>query len=526
MYSAERHIINNLFLEVNTHSKETGYYLKDHLDTFLKEELLPLLETYFDTLDVKMSLQSLQIEKLNMDFSVASGFDFEIIKLEIINQFQKQIEKQIEKGFPDSKHYALINNKEKNANEFFNFLETGTAAWWTVSKDILNSNEDNQFEKIANSKAFGIKLLNALKNHQTRNRFIKQLSDEQIYSILKKTFLLELTAAETTSINISQIKDNMNAVISASKQGLNQRNLIWNIVLSQLLKHSESSIQQKLFDLFISFPSMKKQEQKFVLEAVKNQIKGRSVLDVLSNLTHEVLIVTTILEDKALESLQKKNKDESLKSDFKTDESLASNNKKEVEMSRVFDTSEDVKEEENLALSFVLNEEIVSEIPSNYYVNNAGLILIHPFLKSLFENCGLLNKDNSINDPEVAAHLLHYIATEQEQDYEHEMLFEKLLCSIPINQTINRNIILSQELKNQGNEMLRAVLDNWQVMKNASLDLLRNEYLQRPGKIILTGDNPKVLVERKTQDILLDKISWNLGVVKLAWKNKIIFVDW
>ncbi|MEZ0128446.1 contractile injection system tape measure protein [Flavobacterium sp. LBUM151] len=174
----------------------------------------------------------------------------------------------------------------------------------------------------------------------------------------------------------------------------------------------------------------------------------------------------------------------------------------------------------------MVNTEIVPEIPSNHYINNAGLILIHPFLKQLFENCKLLNKDNTINDPEMAAHLLHYIATAKEQDYEHEMVFEKLLCNIPVNQTINRNITLSEEIKNHANEMLRAVLDNWEVMKNSSVALLQNEYLQRPGKIIFTGDNPKILVERKTQDILLDKIPWNLGIVKLAWKNKVIFVDW
>ncbi len=106
------------------------------------------------------------------------------------------------------------------------------------------------------------------------------------------------------------------------------------------------------------------------------------------------------------------------------------------------------------------------------------------------------------------------------------MLFEKLLCNIPANQTINRNIKIPEEFKNHVNEMLESVLENWSVMKNSSVALLRNEYLQRPGKIIQTQDNPKILVERKTQDILLDKISWNLGVVKLAWKNKVIFVEW
>ena len=102
----------------------------------------------------------------------------------------------------------------------------------------------------------------------------------------------------------------------------------------------------------------------------------------------------------------------------------------------------------------------------------------------------------------------------------------KVTCNIHCEAVGDKSCQDWEEFKNHVNEMLQAVLENWPVMKNSSIALLRNEYLQRPGKIILTQDNPKILVERKTQDILLDKISWNLGVVKLAWKNKVIFVEW
>ena len=526
MQTANRHIINKLFVEVNTPSKENAYYLKDNLDTFLKDELLPILETYFDTLDKKMSLQSLQIEKLNMDFSITAAFDFEIIKLEIINQFQKQIEKQMEQGFPDTKQYKLIDNKEKSINEFFCFLETGTHSWWADSKSRSNLTAADPFEKMIGDKTFGFKLRTALESRPIRIRFIKQLSDDQIYTILKNTFLLASAAEETTSKNIDRIKANMTTVLSQSKTGLHQRNLIWDIILSQLLKHTESSIKEKLLLLITSFEAVRKYETKFVLEQLNAQISNRSVLEILGNLAQEVLTITTILEQKALEILQKNSNTTSIQSNFsKTDEAPASGTQKDLEINSILNTNE-AQEAEILDPALFLKEETVPEISSNHYVNNAGLILIHPFLKQLFVNCELLNKDNTIKDPEVAAHLLHYIATAKEQDYENEMLFEKLLCNIPLNQTINRNIILSEALKKHSNEMLRAALDHWPVMKNSSVALLQNEYLQRPGKIILTGDNPKILVERKTQDILLDKITWNLGIVKLAWKNKVIFVDW
>lgn len=526
MQASGRHSINKLFVEVNTPSKENAYYLKDHLDLFLKEELLPLLETYFDTFDKKMPLHSIQIEKLNLDLSVTNELDFNNLKIEIMDQFQKQIGKQMEQGFPDTKHYNLINNKEKRLNEFFGFLETGTNSWWAAPKDRFDIPTTNPFEEISTDKTFGFKLRNALQSRPVRIRFIKQLSDDQIYHILKNTFLLETGASAAASKNSIRIKDNMKASIAQSRLALHQRNLIWDIVLSELLKHNESTVKEKLLYLISSFDAVRKYNPAFVAEHLNKQITNRSVLEVLPNLANEVLTLTTVLEQKALEIVQKNSNKTSIPSDFsKTGKTTVSEDKKDPKMNSVLNANE-TTEEEILQSPLFLNDEIVPEVPANHYVNNAGLLLIHPFLKQLFVNCELLNKENTINDPEVAAHLLHYIATAQEQDYEHEMVFEKLLCNIPINQTINRNIILSEALKKHSNEMLQAALDNWPVMKNSSIALLQNEYLQRPGKIILTGDHPKVLVERKTQDILLDKITWNIGIVKLAWKNKIIFVDW
>lgn len=523
MQVSERHSIHKLFVEVNTPSKENAYFLKDHLDTFLKEELFPLLETYFDALGKKMPLYSIQIEKLNMDLAVPHDLNFNSLKIEIMNQFQKQIGKQIEQGFPDTEQYKFIKNKEKDLHAFFRFLETGTHSWYSDSGSRFDATAEDLFEKMTEDKAFDFKLRNALESRPIRIRFIKQLSDDQIYNILKNTFLLELAADEIISKNISRIKEGMHAVITQSKQGLQQRNLIWDIVLSIVLKHNESAVKEKLVFLINSFDGVRKYESKFVLEHLNKQITNRSVLEVLGNLAHEVLTLTNMLEQKTQELLQKNGNTTAIPSGSKTVDNPSSKNKAEELLSVL--NPDETKEAEILESSLFLKEEI-AEVPANHYVNNAGLILLHPFLKQLFVNCGLLNKDNTINDPEVAAHLLHYTATAKEQDYENEMLFEKLLCNIPLSQTINRNIILSEEFKKHSNEMLRAALDHWPVMKNSSVALLQNEYLQRPGKIILTGDNPKVLVERKTQDILLDKITWNIGIVKLAWKNKVIFVDW
>lgn len=177
------HIINKLFLEVNTQSKEKAYYLKDHLDKFLKEELLPLLETYFDTLHTQIPLYSIQIEKLDLNLSVAPELNFNALKLEILNQIQKQIDDQIQKGFPDTERYKLMNREEKNSDEFFIFLETGTSPWWVITSDNhygksnvngntpLGPEEDPQLQKKYWRQNFRFKIAKCIEKLPNQNPF-------------------------------------------------------------------------------------------------------------------------------------------------------------------------------------------------------------------------------------------------------------------------------------------------------------------------------------------------------------------
>lgn len=166
------------------------------------------------------------------------------------------------------------------------------------------------------------------------------------------------------------------------------------------------------------------------------------------------------------------------------------------------------------------------DFQNQYYIQNAGLIIIHPFIKDLFRNCHLIKEGNTIIDKELAVHILHYAATKREQDYEHTMLFEKFLCGMPIQQPIQREISICDAHKIQVEEMLQSVLEHWIALKSNSTDLLRNEFIQREGKLDFQDNNPRLFIEKKTQDILLEKIPWNISVTKIPWIEKLIYTDW
>ncbi|MDP2686428.1 MAG: contractile injection system tape measure protein [Aequorivita sp.] len=160
-------------------------------------------------------------------------------------------------------------------------------------------------------------------------------------------------------------------------------------------------------------------------------------------------------------------------------------------------------------------------------IRNAGLILLHPFIKMFFEKMDFLSgkviKSDKIDE---AIHLLHYLATGKELAYEHELVFEKFLCNIPIHQPINRHISLSKEQKIACEVLLQAVLGHWSALKSNSTEIIQNEFLQREGKLIIAEEKQTLIVQRKTQDILLEKLPWNIHLIKIPWKEKILFVEW
>jgi len=158
---------------------------------------------------------------------------------------------------------------------------------------------------------------------------------------------------------------------------------------------------------------------------------------------------------------------------------------------------------------------------------NAGLILLHPFLQRFFENLNLL--DNNAIKPtklEEAMHILHYLVCKKEQPYEHELLFEKFICNVPLKHPVKRDIQLTDDQKESCEVLLTSALNHWEGLKTNSVDALRSEFLMREGKLLATDEHYKLFVQRKTQDILLETLPWNLSITKIPWKKKMILIDW
>lgn len=166
------------------------------------------------------------------------------------------------------------------------------------------------------------------------------------------------------------------------------------------------------------------------------------------------------------------------------------------------------------------------QLAEGIQLGQAGLVLLHSFIKPLFQSVNLLDKNNQLKDKATAVHLLHYLATKSEQAFEQEMIFEKYCCNMPMDTALDREVVLPQAMKAEAEKLLVEILGHWTAMKNTGADTLRSEFLSRKGKLISNGNHHKLMLEKKTQDILLDRLPWSISLVKWPWRKELLFVEW
>lgn len=162
------------------------------------------------------------------------------------------------------------------------------------------------------------------------------------------------------------------------------------------------------------------------------------------------------------------------------------------------------------------------------YINNSGIVILAPFLPQLFRLAGLLDDNSwaSAYHQQKAVLLLQYIATANNAISEEQLLLPKILCGCPIDEAIDITIEITDNDVLLCEEMLGAVIENWKALANSSVQALREGFLQREGKIKMTGETVELWVENKTIDILLDRLPWSISLVRTPWMQNFLQCYW
>ncbi|MCX7099065.1 MAG: contractile injection system tape measure protein [Methylococcales bacterium] len=165
-----------------------------------------------------------------------------------------------------------------------------------------------------------------------------------------------------------------------------------------------------------------------------------------------------------------------------------------------------------------------------YYVNSAGIILFHPFLQRFFQNLGLCKDGVFIDETsrQRAVCLVHHLATGEVHTPEYQLVLPKFLCGMPLNAPIDHFIEIDAAEQSESENLILAAVKHWDALGKVSPDWLREMFLRRDGKLERGETGWQLSVERKAQDILLDRLphGWGLGIVKLPWMNDLLRIEW
>lgn len=162
-------------------------------------------------------------------------------------------------------------------------------------------------------------------------------------------------------------------------------------------------------------------------------------------------------------------------------------------------------------------------------ITNAGLVILHPFLKYFFQGLDLLDNTWQFSNQEnayKAVHLLQYLITGKQANPEYELPLNKVLCGIDLTEPVPEEYALSDEDIDECRNLLKAVLQQWQALKTKKMEALRDTFLKRDGMLSQGNQGWILKVERNTFDVLLDKLPWAFSLITLPWSSQLLSVEW
>ena len=162
------------------------------------------------------------------------------------------------------------------------------------------------------------------------------------------------------------------------------------------------------------------------------------------------------------------------------------------------------------------------------YVSMAGVVMLHPFITPFFRTLQLVEgadfKDEVSRRRGVG--LLQYLAVGDLDVVEFDATLLKWLCGLPFDVPIDSRLDLTETERQEADDLLETVIAHWGALGSVGADSLREGFLQRDGKLTKRSDGWLLQIEKQTLDILLDKLPWGLGIIKLPWQTDILFVEW
>ena len=472
------HLLHQNIFEIDCASKQTGMEVQERLSVLLEREFYPKLDLLFDQYQVENHLWKIENLTIQLPIIKAKNWEQEFCKstLEQVEDYLKNHQpKIINKEYSES---TQILPEEKQAEKlFYQFLKTGFISGNTIS---------DKLEEILSRIALKPEFI----------RDLVTLFEEDSNTIMRYFF-------NTTEAFKMKVK------LSIEEKTIPQK---W----FAFFKNETSFKNISDLETWISSLSI----EDFVLETDGNLIKSQLA---------EILRAKN-LKLKSKTSLEKDSSNVLPNLDRKTNLVNAKEEPHESVLKRINfkNLNPLLKNITEKSGENILAPKIRTYLNENIYVKNAGLIILHPFLKPLFEQTNLSEKDLWISkeSQQKAILLTQYLITGKTEIFENELVLNKVICGLPIENVVNTKLKISNLEIEKCLSLLEAVLDHWKSLKGSSVETVRETFLQRNGKLLLKNNKQELWVEEKGVDILMDQLPWGIGTIKTPWMTELLMCNW
>ncbi|MEZ4362935.1 MAG: contractile injection system tape measure protein [Kofleriaceae bacterium] len=163
------------------------------------------------------------------------------------------------------------------------------------------------------------------------------------------------------------------------------------------------------------------------------------------------------------------------------------------------------------------------------YVDDAGLVLLWPFLGRCFIRAGLLGADGAFLDEAAqlqAVALTSALAAADPDPSEPRLPLAKLLCGRPLESDFQLTRPLAPAQLAECELLLAAALDHARSLGDLSPDALRAAFLRRRGALSTRDGAWLLQVERRDHDVVLDRVPWTWSWIRLPWMPHPLRVEW
>lgn len=479
MAEVQQHIIKKFSLELETADNGEQYKLQRRCSNLVKEKMTPAMDEIFTANFPGNSVT--RISKIEIDLGNIDADKLEEIFIqECLKQLKQKI-KSIANASSASEAIAiqLISEGQNILEQFFYFLETGILPLPASGNDIKEW-EQNIIAAVKEQEDFFTGHFQQLiqKRHVASERLVAQFDINFINALL-------YAAGITGGNAISSVYEKLQLKIEA-----------------QLSVTAEKLLFAALIKTFCSL-----------------QVKD----------SQQFLSVITESPDALITA-----GDEYPKTFAQWEQLIYAFGKKDFlpqQKGEIAKAYKEITKDNNEKQIAEKKEETINVIKSAaVFIDNAGLVILHPFFETMFETLGFTQNKSFVNDASRyrALHLLQYMVNNEEATPEYILPLNKLLCGIPAEEHIERFITLNENEKKEALELLQAVISHWSALKHTSAEGLQEAFLRRRGKLSFNKTDAywKLQVEKSAIDILLNKLPWGYSYIQLPWMQHRLVTEW